>query len=775
MNAQRKTIFTDEQSAVIHHDDGHALVNAVPGSGKTTALVGRMRRLVRDGMPAERLLAVMFNVDARQQYQRRLRAALGDSAALPDVRTFHSIGNAIYRRLVERGALKPAKLVTHDGTLAGRARKALNEAWRERNGDDARPRADHYASFKEFIGLAKSQIVAPADVFDEFAYASDCRPFIRAFDLFERERANRGEMYYDDMIYAPVLRMRDAPELWQLFADRYLEIEIDELQDISPIQFEMIQGLAGKDTRMIGVGDPDQAIYGWRGSSVELITKGFAARFSPCTEYPMTRTFRFGHALALSANHLIVKNRDRHDHLVVAAPGTPATSIEHAILHPKKPSGIVEILAPHRQAGTLHQAMMLVRYFAHSIPFELELYEAGIPFFVAGRESLIFLPEVAAMVAALSIATQHWVVPEETRERFLSALVGTPATYAYAEEISLVVDRMVEEMDRGAQGRLADPLRNLACSVRANRPNIAKNLDARADLIELLVGGAYAQLKPIDAIEAYLAITSLRDTIQRQALTQEAKAERMAVIDGFLQIASRSASIEELLDTLGPMAAEDRDKPPAGDHLTITSIHRAKGLERSLILLPGWISGTFPVAIDRSSLEEERRLAFVAMTRAIDRLVFFHPADPQLEDWMKDTGAPPERNANATRVASPYLYDAELGLSQHLARAIDAGAPASLKARNADVATRYLAEVGCAGVTIQSTGPQGPAESLCPIPFNYEPRIGQTLWHVTRGPCVVVEKVRHPVYRMKDEQETLFYDALIDNGEWQCEEGEDTF
>src|SRR5699024_4177109 len=143
-------------------------------------------------------------------------------------------------------------------------------------------------------------------------------------------------------------------DAWERYGGHYEAIVVDELQDINPNGFAMVRGLAGNHAHVMGCGDANQSIYGFRGADVRLMPRQFAQALTPCTRYPMSRTFRFGHEVALMANHLIGYNQERTEALVISADGTPASSVERMALEKGKPSGIVDLLKTYHQRGDLH-------------------------------------------------------------------------------------------------------------------------------------------------------------------------------------------------------------------------------------------------------------------------------------------------------------------------------------------------------------------------------------------------------------------------------------
>lgn len=719
----RKHSFTSEQVPIIRHPGGHALVSAVAGSGKSTTMVERVAHLVEHGEDPGRILVIQYNKSAQVSMDRKLKERLPSGGA-PKARTFHSIGLEMRKRLVELKVLPVARLVTSGVAQERAARQALRAAWSKHYGKDSYAPQEITEQFKEFVTRAKSDIRDAADVYRDGGYSGDTSVFPTAFEILMQEAQSQGVIYYDDLLYHPLQALKEDPDLWWYFAGsrakgqpRYGHIIVDEFQDINSIQFYALQGLAGlvpfsvprdefelepaedgllppvsSTTSVMVVGDPDQAIYSWRGSDVSYITRYFAETFTPCQRYQLTRTFRYGHTTALLANHIITRNRERDDKITVAAPSNADTKITRLQYLPKQPTGLVRAIDRAHREHKLHRGAMLVRFYSMSIPYEIELTEAGIPFHVYGRAPLTHLPEIAAMVSSLSISSNYWTIEEDLLPIFFRSLVMFPSLFLPAHIIEQATDRMVLDYGRGLP--LSRSIRDFCGSLgqgnnagHANAQARSRLLE-RASIIELLEGPGMRTYKPGRAIEAYLKLTGYLDKLKSGAIKAEEEEARRNVT-AFVEMTNRFENAKDLLDLVGPMAAFREDSPPKEDHLSIMSCHRAKGLEWPTVILPGWVAGVFPR--DAENLEEERRLAYVAVTRAINHLVFIHPVDEAFNDINVNLAESP---LLAAIQVSPFLVDAEPGLCVRASEAIRSGQPTEITCRRSDIINRYAGEIG---------------------------------------------------------------------------------
>lgn len=716
--AAKELQFTPEQQRVIKHRTGHALVSAVAGSGKSTTMVELVAGAVDDGMNPDGILVIQYNKSAQVSMDRKLRERLPDRA--PKARTFHSVGLQMRKKLVELGALPQARLASPKEE-ARIKREALKFAWKRRYGRDSFPPAEMIGEFDQFATLVKAGTLPAQEVLVERGYPSEFDAFPDAFDRMCRDCTDKRKMFFDDMLYHPYLALKADPDLWWHFAanqgtggSAYTLIVVDEFQDANPVQFEILRGLAGlipfqipeevaqtrelldlrsdgPGTSVVAVGDDSQSIYGFRGAEVSLINEDFAKVFSPCTRYPMTRTFRYGHETALLANHIITHNLDRDDKITIAADGNPDTRISRLAYKAKQPTGLVRAIDRARQQGNLSKGVMLVRFYSMSIPYEIELLQAGIPFHVYGREPLILLPEIASLVAVLSLAANCWTVDEENVPLFLRSMVMMPTLYLPSNELDDAEAAMFRAYREN--GSVTSALAAFARQMPDGRARA--RVGERADMLQLFERGSFIDKKPDLVLDTYLRVSGFEMSLAKTGALPADNEEMRRNVRAFIDMVGRYQTIQEVLDMLGPMAALRRDKPPSHDHLAIMSIHAAKGLEWPTVILPGWVSGVFPR--DNEGIEEERRLAYVAVTRAINHLVFVHPEDESFEDSITDLSRAMVRKES---VISPFLIEGELGLCQQAAAAIRNFKPTHLLCRRAEIVERYTKGIGCDILTV---------------------------------------------------------------------------
>lgn len=691
--------LTEEQRRIVHHSGGHARVSAVAGSGKTTTMVARIGQLLSQGVAAGQLLVLMFNRSARESFAESMAKHLaGLGRPLPEVRTFHSLGLRLVNSFTRRGALPAFRLVTDDATLERLARQVVNEVYRQHH--EGWPPAEELEEFLAYLDRVKATVAPAEQVWASLELPGRYAYFVPAFTLFEQIRRESNIRFYADLIHEPLLAMQADAALAAWVADRVEHIIVDEYQDINEAQQQLLKILAGKRARVMAVGDVDQCIYEWRGARPEFITSRFQEDFPEPADYQLSYTFRYGHQLSLAANHLIANNSKRDRKFCLSHPSTASTEVR-CLAEPDKlaaltqgtaPAGhpLLGVLADWQERGrTLGEAAVLVRLFAQSVPVELALLEAGIPYRLEGNSQVFDCPEVLALTGYLQLVLGTLADEEEpVRLVVIGAMLGQPHVGLKREERELLAAAIAD-----APGSAAELL--TAWSGSDLPPFVRKKLAEAADTWRLLArlpeaGGAAALLQ---RIVATLQLYDFYHSFSARTVTAE---NRVKTCQAFINFAaSQRLSARELLARMARLRAGARQ--PGGDALLITSVHRAKGLEWPLVILPGLAEGSFPFHREQpgktAEMEDERRLFYVAMTRAIEQVVFIHPADTGLKRCL----AVGSTRSPASPLASRFLYEANAGLSARLGRRLSAGEGddgRAIEGEELAVAGEYLKRTG---------------------------------------------------------------------------------
>ncbi|SDL71333.1 DNA helicase-2 / ATP-dependent DNA helicase PcrA [Modicisalibacter muralis] len=649
--------LTEEQQAVIGHGSGHARVAAVAGAGKTTTLVLRVLHLLAEGVPARRILVLMFNRAAREDFTAKLVSLAPTGQALPEVRTFHSIGHRLTQSLTRWGYLPPRELLSADWQRERLLRQAVMLAL---GGADDTTRetaleADRIEALGSFCELVKAEMIGSGEFYERLDFGPNTEHFVDSYEQLESLLEQHGRMTYADLLYRP-LRCLQANDEARTRVQGFLDhVIVDEYQDINQAQQCLLAMLAGQRAAVMAVGDANQCIYEWRGARPDYMLERFAATFGESSDYPLSTTFRHGHALALAANHAIRANRRRPDQLCLAASENPRTTLDVG----QGGGQLIDELNAWRRSGRgLDQACVLVRSWALSVSVQLQLLRAGIPFRLAREDRFVFrLPLVQALAGYLRLARDARLLHDPAH---LLLLLSQPTPFVARERLQALAGQLAQSQTWPERH---DPL------LASLKPFQRRNLKRRwALLCEL---PKRAALPPARLLELIVERLDAEKVLKRAAARREKGEEDVRLLDVLIEQAEESAQAPQDFIDLLHRPVENR-----ADGVLITTVHGAKGLEWPLVALWGTNEEDFPHytrdnPLDDERLEEERRLFYVAITRARERLLMLHDggehrpsrfiAESAWQDGNRIAQALHEDTSDAVSVAAPTLVGRYLG------------------------------------------------------------------------------------------------------------------
>ncbi|MDH4573036.1 ATP-dependent helicase [Salinicola acroporae] len=662
--------LTAEQRAVVGHRHGHARVAAVAGAGKTTTLVKRVLHLLANGENPRRILVLMFNRAARDDFRAKLTREAPPSVPLPEVRTFHSIGHRLTQSLTRWGYLPPRQLLQADWQRERLLRQAVMQSLASADGEtrEAALDADRLEAFGQFCDLVKAEVVTPAELFEKLGYAADERHFIDAFEKVESLLEVAGQMTYADLLHRPLRCLEEHAGARRRVEGFLGHVIVDEYQDINEAQLRLLKILAGQQAQVMAVGDANQCIYEWRGARPDAMLSRFDGLFGSACEYPLSYTFRHGHALALAANHAIRHNRQRWDQLCLAAPGNPLTEVQTGV----GASALLEMLQRWHAAGRhSDEACVLVRSWSLSVSVQLQLLRAGVPFRLAQEERFVFrLPLVQALAGYLQLARQ----PQRLQDpAHLALLFSQPTTFVAQDRVR----RLVGELARTQQW----PARE-ASILAGLKPGQRRHLKRRWQLLCELP--KLASWPPAKLLEHVVDAIDAEKILRRSAARREKGDDDVRLLDVLIEQAGELANDPEAFIELLRNPVENRP-----DGVLISTVHGAKGLEWPLVAVWGLNEEDFPHfsrdnPLSPERLEEERRLYYVAITRARERLLL-----------VQDGGDHrPSRFLDETAVEDCSRID----------RAIRSGSETGIAVREPEMIGTYLARIGQACADLEHLG-----------------------------------------------------------------------
>jgi DNA helicase-2/ATP-dependent DNA helicase PcrA len=616
-----------EQRRAVEHPSGPVLVIAGAGSGKTRVLTARVARLLGAGVPPRAILAFTFTNRAAREMRERIAAVAGGEAALRAlwVGTFHATCVRLLRREAAAAGI-PRDFAIYDredqeGIVRGLVRRLeLPEG------------AFRVGSVIERISDAKNALVGPAE-FERLAASPHEKRLAELYALYERELARDGALDFDDLIGRAVQLLGGQPAVAERYGRRFEHVLVDEYQDTNHAQFRLVRSLAAVHGNLFVVGDDDQSIYGWRGADLSNMLD-FERAFPGATVLRLEQNYRSTGNILGAANAVIANNRGRKGKtLWCEREAGPLLHFTLAVDEADEAARVRGFLADRLRRGLrLDSAAVLYRTNAQSRALESELRQHGLAYEMVGGVSFYQRREVKDLLAYLRLlvnpadAVAFWRV-WNTPRRGLGPAVRGQVESAMAERGVGAVEALRALLAEGALTRgAAQGAGRLLGALDELRAHLEDPVDAL--FLRLIQGVGYLQ---------HLESLGEDDLADRRANVEELvsaagsfAALRAAGGPGAVLPGEEGASPGFGAGTLADFLAEtalltDVDRLAEGaDRVLLLTAHNAKGLEFDAVVVAGLEEGLFPHASsleDEKELEEERRLFYVALTRARDEVL----------------------------------------------------------------------------------------------------------------------------------------------------------
>ena len=590
-----------EQRQAVSHGEGPLLVVAGAGSGKTRVLTYRIAYVLAAGLaqPHE-VLAVTFTNKAAREMVERVEKLLGGRPRGGFVGTFHRFALQLLRNHPREAGL-PQRFAIADEDDQRRTLEGVLK--RLQISSDRLPAR----SARARISAAKNALLGPQEV-AAAARTPDQLLLSEVFDAYQGELKSAGAIDFDDMLLLSVRLLEREEAIRKGLAGRFRWILVDEYQDTNEAQARLLSLLAGKRPNLTVVGDEDQSIYRWRGAQVENILR-FDQTYPGAKVVTLGRNYRSAEPILRAAAAVIANNTQRRPKALSSEAGTgvPVTAYQAADESDEARFVAVEIERLRAEIN-LGEVAILFRINAQSRPFEAELVRRGIPYVVVAGTRFWERAEIKDAVAYLRLL----VAPDDTLA--FRRAVGVPPRG--------IGDATIELLERAA-GEWGVSLPAAARRSPANLTNRARlaleKFFALLDELRALAAGAPAS----DVVAALLERSGL--AAMYGEATEEDRARR-ANLDELVTAAAEAG--ERGLDLAGFMdevaLVADADLRVTGDAVQLSTLHAAKGLEFDAVFLVGMEDGLLPLRREGADaiedLEEERRLAYVGMTRARKRL-----------------------------------------------------------------------------------------------------------------------------------------------------------
>lgn len=589
--------FSAQQHAAVLSGGRPVLLLAVPGAGKTTVLVTHIAHMIAcRGVPPAEILTVTFNREAARDMEARFRRLFEGMMPVPRFQTIHSFCYQVVLNKCRRDAIRPPRLL--ETVLGAKVNRLFSELFRKFNSGS--PSQEEIEDIKQAVGYVKNMMLEE----DQIKELDVCGRFYDIYCGYEKYKRETGLIDFDDMLTLAYEYLCCDKALLDRVRNCYRYFHVDEAQDTSKIQHEIIGVIAGGSRQLFMVGDEDQSIYGFRGAFPEALLR-FPKDYPDGVILKMERNFRSTDAVIRDASTLISHNQKRYDKRMHGVRGEGAP-VEHRLV-----SSVGEqyrfVLEQIRSLAPGRTLAVLYRNNDSAIPL-IDLLERQRTGFRlrSGAINPMDNAVTADVMAFLTLSADPTDLTAFARVFFKTSCYIPKDVYAF-----------VKGSHRPGTDVFA-LLQDAPCQLRWDD---LKQLAQRIAGLKLL--------RPADMIDSVLWDIGYERYLSRTTHSGSRYEAAMYKVDMLRELARGYKDVYAFagrMETFGALCKE-RNKTPSP--VTLSTVHASKGLEYDEVLLIDLLEGRFPsdIAIqshvegERDALEEETRLFYVAMTRAKDRLV----------------------------------------------------------------------------------------------------------------------------------------------------------
>lgn len=603
-----------QQLEAVNYDAGPCLIVAGAGTGKTKTLTTKIAKLIADGYHPARILAVTFTNKAAQEMRERVDSLVPGAGKKVWIHTFHSFGVRILRQNAQTLGLSRDFAIYDDSD-----QKKVVSLILEQMGIK-----DPKKEISQIVGLisrAKDDMVSPETMMQS-ATASGLDFKIRAAEVYrryEQKLKEAGALDFGDLLVKTVVLLRDHEDIRSYYQEFFEYILVDEYQDTNHTQYLITKMLAAKRRKLCVVGDPDQSIYSWRGANIRNILE-FEKDFQDVKTITLEQNYRSTKVILEASNRLITKNKKRKEKNLFTdkSQGDPI-EVRELLTEGDEARWVSQnIKALVDEGASLKEVAVFYRTNAQSRSFEDSFRRYQIPYRLVGTVRFYDRKEIKDIMCYARIL----INPADNVS--LLRIINTPARglgkvaqdrfMAYAEENHL---------------SLYDALKNAAYVPGVS----AMALKAALRLVQLFENwrGDMLLTDPADIFHKILVESGYMDAVKAEMEKDPEAESRLQNLDALINAVKeyedrcrkgeKEPSVSDFLQEISLLSGEDDSNAGEGGAVTLMTVHLAKGLEFNNVFVTGLEENLFPIGKDNEDeLEEERRLCYVAMTRAREKL-----------------------------------------------------------------------------------------------------------------------------------------------------------
>ncbi len=606
-----KAKLNPEQKRAAITTEGPVLILAGAGSGKTRVLTHRIAHLILDkNVSPWNILAITFTNKAAKEMHERVEKLCGNAEVW--VSTFHSMCVRILHREIEvLGYSKDFTIYDDDDQ-----KKLISEILSQK---ELSPKDNPPKEFLYVITEAKNRMEGPKKVM-ELASNPREKLYAEVYALYEERMRKANALDFDDLLIKTVVLFHKFPEILEKYAKRFRYIHVDEYQDTNMVQYRLVKQLASVWNNICVVGDDDQSIYGWRGADIRNILE-FEKDFADSTVIKLEQNYRSTNNILESANAVIANNQSRKMKHLWSDKGDGAKLRIEELSDGRSEAYYVvaEMNEMVRTGATYNDFAVLYRTNSQSRIIEEMLLGSGVPYAVYGGQPFYGRKEVKDAIAYLRILTN----PDD--EVALRRIINVPKRGLGDSALAELSEKANANNDSMLGVILSNDINEFSGRIR-------NKIQAFSQLVDDLMTNSML-MTPTEFIDYLLDRTGLME-MYRQENTDEAK-DRLNNLQELSSAAKAyfddnpDANLKDYLVNIA-LVSEPEENDLFGmtnGKVTLMTLHSAKGLEFPVVFMIGMEEGLFPLSRamdDKSELEEERRLCYVGITRAMKKLYLTH-------------------------------------------------------------------------------------------------------------------------------------------------------
>ena len=586
------TNLNELQKKAVLHQEGPCLVIAGAGSGKTKVLTTRIANLIEKGVPSYQILAITFTNKAAKEMRDRLEALTPDNKAF--VGTFHSFGLRVIRENVNALGMSNNFTILDSDDVTSLVKKILKE-----KGYDTKEVSPFY--IKNRISFIKNEMLTDAEV-EKFFQSEIEKIAYEIYKEYNIKLKKNNSVDFDDLLRLPVLLFQNHPDLLEFYQNKYQYILIDEYQDTNEVQYKLVKLLAKKYQNLFVVGDPDQSIYQFRGANYKNILN-FEKDYPNTVVIPLEDNYRSTKMILDAANSVIKNNKERKEKNLRSHHGDGVKTKFMVGYDEKHEISLVieEIKKLLEQGYKKRNIAIFYRTNAQSRVIEEQFLKANIPYKVVGSYYFYSRKEIKDLICYLRL------ILNQNDDISLRRVINVPKRGIGPTSVNKLEQKSIEEnksmFDAITSGKELE-FKNLILDIKKESESLS--LTELVDCV-LEKSGMKKELETDPSLESELRLDNLMEFKSITATYEDT---------------TGSVDLGDFLEEIS-LIADISEHKNDDDVVTLMTLHSAKGLEFPVVFLVGMEEGIFPHQnsfTEEGGLEEERRLCYVGITRAEEKL-----------------------------------------------------------------------------------------------------------------------------------------------------------